>query len=41
LPFEVKPNTLIAIKIVDDRGIESLKVIAVGEIGSGRKKLPL
>jgi adenine-specific DNA-methyltransferase len=30
LPFEVKPNTLIAIKIVDDRGIESLKVIAVG-----------
>jgi adenine-specific DNA-methyltransferase len=30
LPFEVKPNTLIAVKIVDDRGIESLKVIAVG-----------
>jgi adenine-specific DNA-methyltransferase len=30
LPFEVKANTLIAVKIVDDRGIESLKVIAVG-----------
>jgi len=29
LPFEVKDNTLIAVKIVDDRGIESLKVIAV------------
>jgi hypothetical protein len=27
--FEVKDNTLIAVKIVDDRGIESLKVITV------------
>jgi adenine-specific DNA-methyltransferase len=34
LPFEVKPNTLIAVKIVDDRGIESLKVIAVGADGA-------
>jgi adenine-specific DNA-methyltransferase len=31
LPFVVKDNTLIAVKIVDDRGIESLKVIPVGE----------
>ncbi|MDR1106894.1 MAG: hypothetical protein LBL44_11105 [Treponema sp.] len=31
LPFAVKDNTLIAVKIVDDRGIESLKVIPVGE----------
>jgi adenine-specific DNA-methyltransferase len=31
LPFTVKDNTLIAVKIVDDRGIESLKVIPVGE----------
>jgi len=30
LPFEVKDNTLIAVKIVDDRGIESLKVIPIG-----------
>jgi adenine-specific DNA-methyltransferase len=30
LPFEVKANTLIAVKIVDDRGIESLKVIKIG-----------
>jgi adenine-specific DNA-methyltransferase len=30
LPFEVKNNTLIAVKIVDDRGIESMKVISVG-----------
>ena len=29
LPFEVKDNTLIAVKIVDDRGIESLKVIPI------------
>ena len=33
LPFEVKDNTLIAVKIVDDRGIESLKVITVGQDG--------
>jgi adenine-specific DNA-methyltransferase len=31
LPFTVKENTLVAVKIVDDRGIESLKVIPVGE----------
>jgi adenine-specific DNA-methyltransferase len=31
LPFTVKENTLLAVKIVDDRGIESLKVIPVGE----------
>jgi adenine-specific DNA-methyltransferase len=33
LPFEVKANTLIAVKIVDDRGIESLKVIKIGAGG--------
>jgi adenine-specific DNA-methyltransferase len=32
LPFEVKSNTLIAVKIVDDRGIECLKVIRIGDI---------
>jgi adenine-specific DNA-methyltransferase len=32
LPFIVKDNTLIAVKIVDDRGIESLKVITVGGV---------
>ena len=31
IPFEVKDNTSIAIKIIDDRGIESLRVINVGE----------
>lgn len=31
LPFRVKPNTRIAVKIIDDRGIESLKVIRVGD----------
>jgi adenine-specific DNA-methyltransferase len=31
LPFTVKENTLVAVKIVDDRGIESLKIIPVGE----------
>jgi adenine-specific DNA-methyltransferase len=31
LPFAVEENTLVAVKIVDDRGIESLKVIPVGE----------
>jgi adenine-specific DNA-methyltransferase len=31
LPFTVKENSLIAVKIVDDRGIESLKVIPVRE----------
>ncbi len=29
LPFEVKPDTHIAVKIIDDRGIESLRVLAV------------
>ncbi|MDR0568758.1 MAG: site-specific DNA-methyltransferase [Spirochaetaceae bacterium] len=29
LPFAVKENSLIAVKIVDDRGIESLKVIPI------------
>lgn len=29
--FEVQPNSLVAVKIIDDRGIESLKVIKVGE----------
>jgi len=31
LPFTVEPNTQIAVKIIDDRGIESLKVIKVGD----------
>ena len=31
LPFKVNFNTQIAVKIIDDRGIESLKVIKVGE----------
>jgi len=30
LPFEVGGNRQIAVKIVDDRGIESLKIVAVG-----------
>ena len=30
LPFTVKDNTYIAVKIVDDRGIESLKIIPIG-----------
>jgi len=30
LPFAVKDNTAIAVKIVDDRGIECLKVINIG-----------
>ena len=29
--FNVQPNTQIAVKIIDDRGIESLKVIRVGD----------
>jgi adenine-specific DNA-methyltransferase len=36
IPFTVKDNTLIAVKIVDDRGIESLKVIPVGSAESGK-----
>ncbi|GHT69497.1 hypothetical protein FACS1894110_19070 [Spirochaetia bacterium] len=35
LPFVVKDNTLIAVKIVDDRGIESLKVIPIAHTDSG------
>ncbi len=31
LPFEVGGNRQIAVKIVDDRGIESLKIVEVGE----------
>jgi adenine-specific DNA-methyltransferase len=31
LPFKVEFNTQIAVKIIDDRGIESLKVIKVGD----------
>jgi adenine-specific DNA-methyltransferase len=30
LPFEVKENTHIAVKIIDDRGVESLKTIRIG-----------
>jgi adenine-specific DNA-methyltransferase len=29
LPFTIKDNSKITVKIVDDRGIESLKVIAI------------
>lgn len=29
-PFEVGENRKVAVKIVDDRGVESLKVIATG-----------
>lgn len=29
--FTAQPNTAIAVKIVDDRGIESLKVIRIGD----------
>ncbi|TGA95897.1 site-specific DNA-methyltransferase [Sporolactobacillus shoreae] len=32
LPFKVDSNSQIAVKIIDDRGIESLKVIKVGEL---------
>jgi adenine-specific DNA-methyltransferase len=35
LPFTVKDNTLVAVKIVDDRGIESLKVIPIGNTDGG------
>lgn len=30
LPFEVKDDTQIAVKIIDDRGVESLKTIRIG-----------
>ena len=30
LPFEAGDNGKVAVKIVDDRGIESLKVMAIG-----------
>ena len=29
LPFEPGPNKRVAVKIIDDRGIESLKVVAI------------
>ena len=29
--FTAQPNTAIAVKIIDDRGIESLKVIRIGD----------
>ena len=35
LPFAVKDNTVIAVKIVDDRGIESLKVIPIAADAGG------
>ena len=31
LEFDAKENQQIAVKIIDDRGIESMKVIRVGE----------
>ena len=31
LPFKLKPGKKIAVKIIDDRGIESMKVLKVGE----------
>jgi adenine-specific DNA-methyltransferase len=30
LPFEPGPNKRVAVKVIDDRGIESLKVLAIG-----------
>jgi adenine-specific DNA-methyltransferase len=30
LPFEIKDSAIIAVKIIDDRGIESMKVLKVG-----------
>jgi adenine-specific DNA-methyltransferase len=30
LPFKVKENTNIAVKIIDDRGIECMKIISIG-----------
>jgi adenine-specific DNA-methyltransferase len=36
LPFSVKENASIAVKIVDNRGIESMKVIAIPEINNGK-----
>jgi len=32
LPFIVDENAMIALKIIDDRGIESLKVIKAGDL---------
>ena len=29
IPFEVGPNKRVAVKIIDDRGIESLKIIEI------------
>jgi adenine-specific DNA-methyltransferase len=34
IPFTIKDNTQIAVKIVDDRGIESLKIVKVGGLNA-------
>ena len=31
LPFDPGPNRRVAVKIVDDRGIESLKIVRIGD----------
>lgn len=31
LPFTAQPNSMVAVKIIDDRGIESLKVFKIGD----------
>jgi len=30
LPFELGPHKRVAVKVIDDRGIESLKVVELG-----------
>ena len=37
LPFATGPNRQVAVKIVDDRGIESLKVIKLPERAQGER----
>ncbi|KUG14150.1 putative dna methylase [hydrocarbon metagenome] len=32
LPFEPGPNQQIAVKIIDDRGIESLRILRIGDV---------
>ena len=32
LPFKINDNTTVAVKIIDDRGIESMKVLKVGRM---------
>ncbi len=39
LPFEVGKNGRVAIKIVDDRGVESLRVIGIDDRVKTRKKV--